>query len=304
MFNERMKAIKNVTIFSFVVNVFLTIGKLIFGILGNSTAVIADSIHSLTDLVTDVIVLIGVKISCRPADENHNYGHGKIEPLSTIFISFALVFAVYSIFRSGVESLIAYFGGSGGTQTPTLWALLILVISIISKEVVFQFSIRVGKKYDSDAMIANAWHHRSDSLSSVAALIGVSLSYFFGGIFVIADPVAAIIVAIFVFKVAIEILLPNLNQLLETSLSVDQIERIREIIAEEEQVLEFHKLKTRKIGNYYAVDLHILVDADLNIIDAHNISTHIENKLLNDFCDKMFINIHIEPFLDETRIVK
>lgn len=299
--SQKYNDVKRITIFSVFINTILSILKITVGIIGKSSALIADGIHSISDFFTDIVAFLGVKFSDKPADESHNYGHGKIEPMATIVISFSLLFAGITIARKGIEDIWGFYKYGKELPVPSFWALIVLIVSIVLKELLFHITLKVGKRNESDVIIANAWHHRTDSLSSLAALVGVGLAYILGSKYAILDPISAIVVSIFILKVAFEVLLPNINQLMDTSLSEEEINRIIEILKENDKVKNYHKLRTRKIGQYRAVEAHVLVDENLSIVEAHNISEVIENKIESIFGEKVFINIHIEPDCDKFR---
>jgi cation diffusion facilitator family transporter len=267
-----------VTKVSMVLNFSLTSFKFAAGILGNSSAMIADAAHSLSDFITDIAVIVGLKIAKKPRDSTHNYGHGKIETLAAAFIGLVLVAAAFGIFWGGLQKVISFYQGESLPE-PSKIALVAAVISIVSKEWLYRYTIVCGRELKSDAVIANAWDHRSDALSSVGTMIGIGGAIFLGGQWVVLDPLAAIVLSFFIFKVAFDVSYKSLNELLEASLDSETYRSIEDILNSTEGVLGFHELKTRKIGNAMAADVHIEVDRDLNIVDAHEISTHVENRL-------------------------
>lgn len=295
--NTRYSRAAHVTKVSMILNFLLTSFKFAAGILGNSSAMIADAAHSLSDFITDIAVIVGLKIARKPRDNTHNYGHGKIETLAAAFIGLVLVAAAFGIFWGGLQKVITFYQGENLPE-PSRIALIAAIISVVSKEWLYRYTIVCGRELQSDAVIANAWDHRSDALSSVGTMIGIGGAIFLGGQWVVLDPIAAIVLSFFIFKVAFDISFKNLNELLEASLDSETYRNIERVLISTEGVLGFHELKTRKIGNAMAADVHIEVDRDLNIVDAHEISTQIENNL-KEICGKNgHFSIHVEPCSD------
>ncbi|AKB49394.1 Cobalt-zinc-cadmium resistance protein [Methanosarcina barkeri str. Wiesmoor] len=295
--NNRYSQAAHVTKVGMTVNVLLTGFKFVTGIVGNSSAMVADAVHSLSDFMTDIAVIIGLKISKKPRDSTHNYGHGKIETLAAAFIGLALTFVAFGILYGGIQKVFAYLQGES-LPAPNSIALIAAVLSIVSKEWLYHYTTIYARKLKSDALIANAWHHRSDALSSIGTMIGIGGSILLGGKWVVLDPIAAVILSFFIFKVAFDILYKNLNELLEASLDSETYRNIERVLTSTEGVLGFHELKTRKIGNAMAADVHIEVDRNLNIVDAHEISTQIENRLKEICGSNGHFSIHVEPCSD------
>jgi cation diffusion facilitator family transporter len=255
---------------------------------------IADAAHSLSDFMTDIAVIAGLKIARKPGDSTHNYGHGKIETLSAAFIGLVLVAVAFGIFWGGLQKVIAFYQGEV-LPTPSGIALVAAILSIVIKEWLYRYTIIYARKLKSDALIANAWHHRSDAFSSIGTMVGIGGAILLGGKWAVLDPIAAVILSFFIFKVAFDISYKNLNELLEASLDSGTYRNIEEILITTEGVLGFHELKTRKIGNAMAADVHIEVDRELNIVDAHEISTQVEDRL-KEVCGKNgHFSIHVEP---------
>ena len=292
----RSKQARKITLFGFIVNSILALFKLIAGIIGKSGAMIADAVHSFSDFLTDIVVLIGFKFTSRPEDQSHNYGHGKYETLATLIISFILVLVGFQIFKSGVLNAMQILRGEVFPK-PGLIALIAAGVSIVLKELLYWQTILVGKKIKSSAVIANAWHHRSDAFSSIGTMIGIGGAIFLGQHWTILDPLASIIVSIFIFKVAYDILIPSINELVEKSLNDDDKEAIITMLKEFTEVKEYHKLRMRKVGIKSIIECHIMVDENLNIKDAHDIATAIETKIKDRFGPSSIITIHIEPYL-------
>lgn len=295
--NSRYSRAAHVTKVSMVLNILLTSIKFTAGILGNSTAMIADAAHSLSDFITDIAVIVGLRVAKKPRDSTHNYGHGKIETLAAAFTGLVLVAAAFGIFWGGLQKIITYYNGAG-LQEPSKITLVVAIISVVSKEWLYRYTIVCGREIKSDAVIANAWDHRSDALSSAGSMIGIGGAIFLGGHWVVLDPLTAIVLSFFIFKVAFDVSYKNLNELLEASLDSETYRSIEEILSSTDGVLGFHELKTRKIGDAIAADVHIEVDRDLNIVDAHEISTQIENKLKETCGRNGQFSIHVEPCSD------
>lgn len=297
---RRVRKIKEVTLIGSFINILLTAGKILAGITGKSSAMIADGVHSLSDLATDFIVVFFIGISGKERDRDHQYGHGKFETFATMLISFALIAVGIGIFWSAGEKVINSLKGIILEQ-PGMIALYAALVSIISKEALFWYTKLAGRKVSSQALIANAWHHRSDAFSSVGTALGISGAIFLGEKWRILDPVAGIIVSLFILRVAIRIAGPSIRELLESSLPGEARDEISEIITGTKGVECFHNLRTRKIGESVAVDVHIKVDREMTVESSHEIATEIEEKIKNRFGHRSHIGIHIEPYYGQER---
>ena len=298
MEEERVKTAQKVTWHGFFVNLVLTAGKLVAGILGNSSAMVADGIHSLSDFATDAVVIVFVRISGEERDKSHPYGHGKFETMASMLISLALLAVAIGILVSGIRKIVAAFQGNV-PEVPGFIALVAAIVCIAVKDLLYRYTVRAGHRINSPALIANAWHHRSDALSSIGTLLGIGGAYFLGGKFTILDPIAAIVVSVFIVKVAFQIGFPTIQELLEASLPPDVEKEIRDIIRNTDKVRWLHNLQTRKIGSDYAIDVHIKLDRDISLVDAHDVATSIENRLRTKYGKRTQINVHMEP-LSET----
>jgi cation diffusion facilitator family transporter len=290
----REKEIYKVTIWGSIVNFILLIFKFIAGFLGHSSAMIADAVHSLSDFITDIIVIIFVRISGKPEDEDHEYGHGKFETLATAIIGVILLFVGVGIALDSINSVIDVINGKA-IEAPSILALIAAVVSILLKEAVYQYTIFKGKRLNSKAVIANAWHHRSDALSSIGTLIGISGAIFLGAKWRVLDPVAAFIVSIFIMKVSISLIKPCIEELLEKSLPKHIEKKIIEIILSNPEVSSPHHLRTRHIGNHIAIEVHIRMDGEMSLNKAHEITKKIEASLKEEFGKETHIGIHMEP---------
>ena len=278
----------------FVANLLLTIIKLLAGILAKSSAMVADAVHSISDFATDLVVVSSLSVASRPKDHNHKYGHGKVETLATAFVGVVLIFVGLGLLYSGSMKIYSVYQGSILEQ-PGMGALYAAIGSIIVKEILFRYTIKVGNQAKSQAVVANAWHHRSDVYSSFGTLLGISGAIFLGQKWVILDPLAAIIVSFFIFKIAIKITRDTLFELIETSLPREHEDEIIELASGVNGVHDPHELKTRKIGNHIAIDIHIRVENKLNIEEAHNITIDLEKTLRQAYGEETHISIHTEP---------
>ncbi len=292
--NLRKREIYKITLLGSVVNFLLLIFKFVAGILGHSAAMIADAVHSLSDFVTDVIVLVFVRISNKPQDEDHDYGHGKYETLATALIGVALLGVGVGILWNGTSEIIAFVNGEQ-LMSPTYLALGAAAISILMKEALYHYTVLIGRKYNSQAVVANAWHHRSDALSSIGTMVGIGGAIILGPHWRVLDPIAAVVVSFFIMKVAVQLLIPCMEELLEKSLPHNIEKEIENIILSFEGVTEPHHLRTRRIGNNYAIETHIRMDGNISLYKAHETATEIENKLRDRFGLGTYIGIHVEP---------
>ncbi|MBO4574938.1 MAG: cation transporter [Bacteroidales bacterium] len=292
---ERTKEIYKVTIVGSLVNVLLLVFKFVAGVLGHSSAMIADAVHSLSDFITDIVVLVFVKISGKPEDKSHEYGHGKYETLAMTVIGLVLVVVALGIISDGVVKIDDFFDGQA-LEAPGMLALWAAVTSIVLKEAVYRYSIIKARKLQSQALEANAWHHRSDALSSIGTLIGIGGAIFLGNKWVILDPIASVIVGIFLGKVAFGLLKEGVGDLTDTALPESVEQEIIQMVSEVENVGNPHNLKTRRIGNHYAIELHIKMDGDLTLRESHDKATEIENLLRSKYGNETHVGVHVEPF--------
>ncbi len=291
---DRERQIYKVTLVGSAGNVLLVIVKFIAGILGHSSAMIADAVHSLSDFVTDIVVLIFVGISARPQDPTHDYGHGKFETLASLLISLALVAAAIGIIVSGALKFASWLKGEDLTPPGTL-ALWVALLSIAVKEAMYQYTAFKGRKLSSIALTANAWHHRSDALSSIGAAIGIGGAILLGGRWAVLDPLASIVVGAMLLGVAWKILRPSMGELTDESLSEETEKDILDIIHSCDGVSEPHNLRTRRVGNRVAIEAHIRMDGSLPLSEAHDLTTDIERRLKARFGTDTLVTLHMEP---------
>ena len=294
---EREKKIYRVTLMGSVVNVILLVFKFIAGILGGSAAMIADAVHSLSDFLTDIIVIAFVRISSKPEDEDHDYGHGKYETLATSIIGLALLMVGLYIFYNGARQIWDVMHGAE-IEHPGLVALIAAIVSILLKEWTYRFTVSVGKKVESQAVIANAWHHRSDALSSIGTAIGIGGAILLGKGWAVLDPVAALVVSVFIVKTALGLLSTSSGELLEKSLPKEVEKKIVDIVESEPEVSEVHHLCTRRIGSNIAIEMHIRMPGEISLKDSHTRASNIERKLRQHFGEHTHINLHVEPLKD------
>ena len=291
---SREKEIYKVTLVGSAGNVALLTFKFIAGVLGHSSAMIADAVHSLSDFITDIVVLVFVSISAKPQDQSHDYGHGKFETIATFLIGLALVAAATGIIVSGVVKLIAWWGGEQ-LVAPGWIALWAALLSIAIKELLYQYTARRGRQLDSQVMVANAWHHRSDALSSIGAAIGIGGAIWLGQRWTVLDPLASILVGLMLVKVAWELLKTSIGELTERSLPPETEQEIEQIIQSFDDVQEPHNLCTRHIGNRIAIEAHVRMDGQLPLQTVHDRATSIEHKLKERFGQRAHIILHMEP---------
>lgn len=294
--NQREKEIYKVTIVGALANVTLLIFKFVAGIISNSAAMIADAVHSLSDFITDVVVIVFVKISSKPQDKSHDYGHGKFETLATLIIGIALLFIGLMILYNGLSATYRCIWLGEELHRPGMIAFWAAIFSIILKEAVYQYTVFKGKNLNSQAVIANAWHHRSDAFSSIGTAVGIGGAIFLGDKWVVLDPIAAIVVSVFIINVSLKIIIKSINELLEKSLP-DEIENEIIKVAESfDMVKDVHDLRTRRIGNNIAIEMHLLMDGNLSLQCTHNTTELIESELRKKYGEHTHIAIHVEPF--------
>ena len=291
---SREKEIYKVTLVGSAGNVALLTFKFIAGVMGHSSAMIADAVHSLSDFITDVIVLAFVHVSAKPQDKDHDYGHGKYETFATFIIGLALIAAATGIIVSGVAKLIDWAGGKQ-LAAPGWLALAAAIISILVKEILFHYTVRSGKHLDSQALVANAWHHRSDALSSIGTTVGIGGAILLGNRWTVLDPLASVVVGAMLIKVSVGLMRSSVGELTESSLSGEIEQEIEDIIRSFPDVSEPHNLRTRRIGNRFAIEAHVRMDGNASLNAAHDRATAIEQRLRERFGPQTHITIHMEP---------
>lgn len=302
---EAVKVARHVTWVGFWINAALGVLKIIAGIFGRSSALIADGVHSFSDFISDIIVIVFIGISRRKANENYQYGHGKYETFATMLLSLILGIVGIVFLVEGVEQIYDATHGAP-IPRPTWLALSMALVSILSKEWLYHYTRIAGEKIHSAVVVANAWHHRSDSLSSLATMAGVAGAMFLGAEWRILDPIAAVIVSIFIIIVAVQLGKPAVRELLEASLPPETVSGMYRIIGRTPGVMAFHRFASRKNGNTMIIDFHIKVNPRITVDHAHRIASHVENRLREAYGRDMIINIHVEPYngqaVDENRM--
>jgi cation diffusion facilitator family transporter len=291
---ERNKEIYKVTMVGGAVNVVLLLFKFVAGIVGHSAAMLADAVHSLSDFVTDVIVLVFVHISGKPKDKSHDYGHGKFETLAMTVIGLALLVVAVGIVYSGMTKIIDWANGTD-LEAPGMLALWAALLSIVLKEGVYRYSMVKARELNSQAVEANAWHHRSDALSSLGTAIGIGGAIFLGKRWTVLDPIASVVVGMFIVKVAIDLLRRGIGDLMEQSLPDAVEEEMLQMVGAIPGVVEPHNLRTRRIGNHYAIELHIRMDGDISLRESHDKASEVEDMLRNRYGKDTHVAVHVEP---------
>ena len=290
----RENELTKVTLLGSVGNLALLSFKFVAGIVAGSSAMVADAVHSLSDFLTDLIVLVFVRIGAKPQDDSHDYGHGKFETLATLFVALALVGAAIGIIVSGSLKIARWLKGET-LEKPGMLAFWAALLSIVVKEIIFRITIAKGRALDSPAVIANAWHHRSDALSSVGAAIGIGGAILLGQRWAVLDPLASIVVGGMLVKVAWDLLKVSTGELTDSSLSAETEREIEDIIRSFPQVSEPHNLRTRRIGNRIAIEAHVRLDGGMSLNEAHDIVSAIEDRIRDRFGHGTIVTIHMEP---------
>ena len=291
---EREKELTFVTLVGSIGNLVLLTFKFVAGIVGHSAAMTADAVHSLSDFLTDLIVLVFVRIGAKPQDASHDYGHGKFETLATLFVALALVGAAIGIIVSGAVKFARWLQGET-LEMPGSLALWAALLSIVVKEVLFRYTIAKGKALESPAVVANAWHHRSDALSSIGAAVGIGGALSLGQKWAVLDPLASIVVGAMLVKVAWDLLKSSTGELTDMSLPEDTEREIEDIIRSFPEVTEPHNLRTRRIGNRIAIEAHVRLSGDMSLREAHDVVTEIEHRIKDRFGAATLVTIHMEP---------
>lgn len=291
---SRTNKITFVTLVGSVVNALLTAFKIIAGVIGHSAAMVADGVHSLSDLLSDVVVLVFVRISGKGRDKNHDYGHGKFETFATLIISLMLLVVGANLMSSGIASIKKILGGES-VEAPGMIALWAALLSIVSKEILYRYTAVQGRKLDSPMMVANAWHHRSDALSSVGSLLGIGGAILLGDKFVILDPLAGCVISIFIIVMAVRMSIPAIKELLDVSLPDEMEDEIERTAKGVPGVVDLHELKTRREGPGIVLEGHLVLHSDISLEQAHSISKQVELALRDRFGDSTQISLHLEP---------
>ena len=290
MKNNDLKEGMKVSVISIIGNVFLSIFKFIAGIIGKSNAMISDSIHSLSDVLSTIVVMIGLKLASKKEDVSHPYGHERIECVASFILAIFLFITGLGIGWMGIETI--FFENYGEIKTPTLIALIAAIISIITKEAMYWYTRSVAKKIKSDALMADAWHHRSDALSSIGSLIGI------GGAmmgFKLLDSIASIIICLCIIKVSYDIFMDSVDKMVDKACNSDFINKICDLVLSTNGVLNIDLIKTRLFGNKIYIDLEIAANQDLTLKEAHEIAQKVHDKIENNYKDVKHCMVHVNP---------
>ncbi|MCF0159641.1 MAG: cation transporter [Bacteroidaceae bacterium] len=292
--SDRERAIYRVTLVGSLCNFALLGFKAVAGFVGHSPAMIADAVHSLSDFVTDIFVLFFVRLSNKPQDYDHEYGHGKYETLATSLIGLSLLVVGVGLFYDAAGRIWDYFHGVVIPQPGTI-AFAAAGVSIAIKEALYWYTAYYGRKYDSQAVIANAWHHRSDAFSSIATLFGIGGAILLGEQWTVLDPIAAALVSVLIAKVALNLIRRSMGDLLDQALPKDEEETIMAVIREFKEVECPHNLRTRHIGTRHSVEMHVRMDGNMTVLQSHAITRAMESRLREFLGGDTIINIHVEP---------
>jgi len=291
--NFSIKTGLKTTLIGIIASAFLAAIKIFTGIIGNSYALIADGIESLTDIFTSSIVLTGLYFAAKPPDEDHPYGHGKAEPFAGIAVSFGIFIAAMIIVVQSVYEIITPH------HAPAPFTLIVLTLVIITKEALFRFVIKVGTTVNSVAVKSDAWHHRSDAITSAAAFIGISFALIGGEGYESADDFAALFASVIIILNAYKIFKPALFELLDTAPPAKTIQKVRDVAGKVENVMGIDKCFVRKMGFDYFVDIHVLVDANLPVVKGHEIAHKVKDQLMKEYSNISDVLVHIEPYFIE-----
>lgn len=294
----REKEIYRITLVGSVCNAMLVAFKFVAGILGNSSAMIADAMHSLSDFITDILVIVFVRISSMPQDKSHEYGHGKYETIASFVIALGLLAVAIGIIVSGAKKFALWLQGED-LEAPGQIALWAALASIVVKELLYQYTVRRGRTIDSPALIANAWHHRSDAVSSVGAAAGIGGALLLGERWTVLDPIAGMIVGAMLVKTAIDLVRSSMDDLSEGSLPEETEQEILQIVRSVPDVIDPHNLHTRRIGNHIAIEVHVRMEGTMPLQEAHERASLIERKLREQFGKGTHVAVHMEPVKQE-----
>ena len=297
--NDKINAVKiinKVAIVTIVVNLILSIGKFVAGIVGNSTAMVSDAVHSASDVLSTFIVLIGARIAVKSEDRDHNYGHDKFENIASVILAMMLFATALALGYAGIQSIIS--ATKGEFVKPSYIALVAAIVSIVVKEGMYWYTIYYAKKLDSQALKADAWHHRSDAFSSVASFVGI-LGAILGAL--VLEGIATLLIAVLIIKVSYDIVKVVIKQLTDHAAPEELVSKIYKTIDDDEDVKNIDVLKTRISGSIIYVDAEIAVDSSLNIVDAHAIAERVHDKIEQDFKEVRHIAIHVNPYFGEEK---
>lgn len=294
MVGDREARMCKVTIIGGVANAALLAFKFVAGIVGHSSAMIADAVHSFSDFITDIIVLVFVRISGKPQDSSHDYGHGKYETLASTLIGIALLAVAIGIIVSGAQKIALWVKGEK-LASPGMLAFWAAIMSIVVKELTYRYTIREAEALDSGALRANAWHHRSDALSSIGTALGIGGAIFLGKRWTVLDPLAGLVVGAVLVKAAVTMIKDGIGDLMEKSLPDDVENEILAIVTSFGDVRDPHNLRTRRIGNRIAIEIHVRMDGSTDLNTSHQRASDIETALRAKFGPDTHVTVHMEP---------
>lgn len=290
--NEK-QIVMHVSKVSITVNILLSVLKFVAGIVAKSGAMISDAIHSASDVFSTLIVMLGVNISNKADDEDHQYGHERMESVAAVVLALILLFTGVGIGWDAVQKILR---GAGHLQTPGLLALIAAVISIVVKEWMYWYTRSAGKKIHSNMLMADAWHHRSDALSSVGSFIGIFAARMG---YPIMDPIASLVICLLIFKVAFDICRTALKEMVDHSCDEETMSKLREAVAAQEGVLRIDSLKTRIFAAKFYVDVSIAVAGDITVSEGHTIAENVHNMIEQQFPQAKHCNVHVNPYQEE-----
>ncbi|MEG1934242.1 MAG: cation diffusion facilitator family transporter [Kiritimatiellia bacterium] len=292
---NRVEEANRVTWLSVVINVILTAGKLLVGIFGHSAAMVADALHSFSDFATDFAVIAGMRMAGRPEDRDHPYGHGKYETLAAVIIGVALCGVGLAIAFDAGTTIYRAFVRDTWPVVPSYIALVAGLVSIVTKEYLYRVTVRIARKTHNDALMANAWHHRSDAFSSIGTTLGVAGAALLGGRWVLLDSAAAMVVGFILLWIAWGIVRDSLDKLMEHSMDPKEVARVLELVHTIPGVTEPHHLRSRRVGTVAVIEIHFRVDAEMTVLESHEIASHVESLLKEEFGQEAIITVHVEP---------
>ena len=290
----REQEIYRVTLWGSVCNALLVVFKFVAGFVGNSSAMVADAVHSLSDFLTDILVLVFVHISAKPKDKSHAYGHGKYETIASFLIALGLLAVAISIIVHGAQKMAFWLRG-GQLESPEKIALWAALLSIVAKELLYQYTVRRGKAIDSLALVTNAWHHRSDAVSSIGAAIGIGGALLLGDRWTVLDPLAGVVVGAMLIKTSFDLIRGSMDELTESALPEQTEQQIVDIIRSVPDVRDPHNLCTRRIGDHIAIEVHVRMDGAVTLQQAHERASCIEQRLREQFGAQTHVSVHMEP---------
>lgn len=291
---ESAHIIRKVVTIGCCVNIVLMVLKLCAGYLGHSEALVADGFHSLNDILADVIMFVFVGISYKAADKKYSYGYGKFGTFASLIMSCLLVLISVFIAIEGIESIIGYSKGEILEQ-PDIWTFIVILFAMVTKEGLFRFYSHAGRKIDSKALVANAWHHRSDALASIATLIGVTFAHFFGPSFRVLDPVASLVIAVFIFVPAVRMLWPAFSELMDHSLPEEDVRKVSDIVTNVKGVEGLNYLRSHRNGHHLVFDIGIYVSPSITVAEASQISDEIKKEIEKAYCQHVVTSIPLSP---------